>query len=116
MRLDRLYDAFRRRFGRWWIVPPGEDLEPSEEFTPLAREQLALLKPGDYAYLTFKGWPKGRIYHSEHHWVRVTGINGNAVTGILASDPDDLPQLRRRQKITFRLSDIIEFGPRMPDP
>ena len=78
-------------------------------------EQLARLKPGDYAYLTFKGWPRGRIYYWEHLWVRVTGIDGNTVTGVLASDPDDLPQLRRRQKIIFRLSDINEFGPTIPD-
>lgn len=116
MKADHLYDAFRRRFGRWWIVQPGEDLEPGEEFTPLTPNELSRLKPGDYAYLTFKGWPKGRIYYWEHHWVRVTDINGDTVTGELASDPDDLPQLRWRQKITFRLSDIIEFGPGMPDP
>lgn len=116
MKADRLYDAFRRRFGRWRIVPPGENLEPGEDFTPLTPEQLARLKPGHYAYLTFKGWPKGRIYYWEHLWVRVTSIDNDIINGELASDPDDLPQLRWRQKITFRRSDIIEFGPAMPDP
>ncbi len=41
---EDLYDAFRRRFGRWWIVDPLSEPEPPT-LGPASEAGLAALKP-----------------------------------------------------------------------
>lgn len=108
---EDLYDAFRRRFGRWWIVDPLSEPEPSDTWDPPSEAGLAALKPGDFVSLAFKGWPRGRIYYWEILRVEVTGIDGERLTGCVKQDPDDMPQLKWGAVVTFRRADIIDIDP-----
>jgi hypothetical protein len=98
------YDAFRRRFGRWRLIPANDPQEDESEYAPPSPAALARLDVGDVVDLTFTGWPGGRIYDCEHLQVEITAREGNRFRGRLLSDPSDLPQLRCAR--------VIEFGPR----
>ena len=108
---EDLYDAFRRRFGRWRIVDPQSDSEASDPWEPPSEAALAALKPGDIVSLAFKGWPRGRIYYWEILRVEMISADGEPLIGRLVDDADDMPQLEWGVGLTFRRADIVDIGP-----
>ncbi|KCZ49417.1 hypothetical protein [Hyphomonas pacifica] len=108
---EDLYDAFRRRFGRWWVVDPLSEPEPSDTWDPPSAEGLAALKPGDIVSLAFKGWPRGRIYYWEILRVELIAVDGDQLIGRVVDDADDMPQLERGAGVTFRRADILDIDP-----
>lgn len=107
---NTLYDLFRRRFRRWWLIPRENAVADKANVEPPSPAILARLTVGDVVDLTFTGWPKGRIYDCEHLQVEITSRQGNRFTGRLLSDPSDLPQLRWGSVITFDDHHIIDIG------
>ena len=108
---NNLYDAFRRRFGRWWVVDPLSEPEPSDTWDPPSEAALAALKPGDFVSLAFKGWPGGRIYYWEILRVELIAVDGERLIGRVVDDADDLPQLKWKAEVTFRRADVLDINP-----
>ena len=80
---------------------------PYTYFLP-TRTRLAEIAVGDFVKLIIRGVPPGDKYDAERMWVIVSTVDGDAMTGALANEPYDIPQLKPGDEIRFRRSDIID--------
>jgi hypothetical protein len=110
----RLYDLRRRVFGRYTL----EDPRPIKREAPYTfylppRGELAAIEAGDLVKLMFRGVPPSPVYDVERKWVTVTAAQGERLTGVLDSDPFDMPQLRKGALVAFErynVTDILKPG------
>jgi hypothetical protein len=66
-------------------------------------EELEALAEGDLVQLVFRPVPAREKWGAERMWVTIVAVSGDALTGRLDSDPDDMPCLRP--------GDLVEFLP-----
>ena len=81
---------------------------PYTYFVPTPK-QLADIAPGDKVYVTFQAVPRRPKWDSERMWVKVTEAKGERVRGILDNQPDDLPALKRGDKVEFNRWHVISL-------
>ncbi len=106
---DRLYNAYRKKFGRYEL----EDPRPTAADSPYTfylppPDHIDALRPGDIAKAVFYGHPKGRTYGAERMWVEVTGRDGDKILGTLDNQPFDMPQLSPGDPVTLLPHHIID--------
>ena len=107
----RLYDLRRRVFGRYTL----EDPRPIKREAPYTfylppRGELAAIEAGDLVKLMFRGVPPSPVYDVERKWVTVTAAQGERLTGVLESDPFDMPQLRKGALVAFMRGVALDYA------
>lgn len=106
----RLYDLRRRVFGRYAL----EDPRPIKREAPYTfylppRGELAAIGAGDLVKLMFRSVPPSPVYNAERMWVTVTAVEGERLTGVLESDPHDIPKLRKGALVAFERHNVIDL-------
>lgn len=100
---------FRRWFGRYTIEDP-RPIAASAPYTfelPSENELLAVA-PGDLVKLMFRSIPAGQ-WDVERMWVIVTAADGASLTGTLDNHPDDMPQIKAGDRVSFDRGQIIDI-------
>jgi hypothetical protein len=113
---DRLFDLWRRLFGRFTLDDPRPIAKeaPYTFHLPLDAE-LEAIRPGDFVKLMFRGAPAGREWAVERMWVIVTAVSPKGLSGVLDNDPSDMPQLKAGTKINFERHHVISVRLEGPD-
>ena len=108
---QRLFDAWRRKFGRYKIQNPQPNAiaAPYTYYIP-TEEFLAALIPGDVVKIVFEGTPISKTYGAERMWVILTDRDDDKLKGTLDNEPFDMPQLKAGDCISFNIRDIIDIS------
>ena len=120
-RLAATLSQLRRRWlGRVIVVDPRPvaAAAPYTYFLPSENELLALA-PGDLVQVTLRSDPPGSRWDAERLWFTVLTTDRDQLHAALETAPDDLPQLRSGQRLTFprgAVIDIVWRDDRVPRP
>ena len=107
---QKIFDAYRRQFGKWWINDPQPiSLSAPYTFYLPPDDYLAAIDKGDIVKLVFEGKPISKEYGAERMWVIVTKREGDSFEGRLDNDPFDMPQIKSGELVRFTISDIIDI-------
>jgi hypothetical protein len=69
---------------------------------------LTALQPGDWVQAIFRPIPQDRKFDAERMWVRIERVLPNGITGILDTDPSDMPQLAVGAELFVPLDYVID--------
>ena len=107
----KLHDIYRAWFGWWWIDDP-QPIALSSPYTFYLPndDYLAAIRDGDLVKVIFRGKPISKRYDAERMWVTVTERDGDNLTGKLASEPFDMPQIKVGDLVSFKISHIIDIN------
>lgn len=103
-----LYDQYRRHFGRIVIQDPRPVArENPYTFQLPSLQEIACLQPGHIVKLIFESVPTARAWGAERMWVKITHRDGECFLGTLDNEPQDMPQLRLGDEISFQAHQVI---------
>jgi hypothetical protein len=111
MRLPGFLDrAIARRFGTFAIDDPRpiHDESPYTFYLPDPAE-VAAVQAGDYVKAIFRPTPQNRKYDAERMWVKVESRDENGFTGVLNSEPYDMPQMPIGIRIYVPRTHVIDI-------
>jgi len=107
---DWLNDARRIWFGSYEIDDPRPIAKNAPYTFYLPNEtKLKSIEIGDEVQVIFRSVPIYKI-GGERMWINVDKIDGDAFSGILVNQPEDMPQLNKGERVDFFRWQVIDIS------